>query len=315
MILEVRMMKNNDIIQHYASPYYDPDYFKRYYQEHRDEILAKKRKGTKKSDAELESALVKRGTRAAINKGISNAQKTDTTKLRDEHKAKANAYRDQIKNRLTKISDKLKDDIKKFNESYNKKAEADTARTSVEKKRLAKKAEDANTKATRSAERQIESLRKQMKNTKSPSQKIALQRQINRASNELAESKKATALAKATSSAAASNDLKGRKLNYNKIKSANSEQQRESAKNTKEAVREERKKTLDTWRKNLNSQIEAIRGNYKSIRKTEMQKFDESYQTSSPSSNDSLQEKIKQASARARKQSEERRQRNKRFQK
>lgn len=311
------MLKNNDIIQHYASPYYDPDYFKQYYQEHRDEILAKKRKGTKKSDAELEAALVKRGTRAAINKGISNAQKTDTTKLRDDHKTKTNAYRDQIKNRLTEISDKLKADIKKFNESYEKKAEADTARTSAEKKRLAKKAEDANTKAARTAERQIESLRKQMKATKSPSQKIALQRQINKASNELAESKKATALAKATSSAAASNDLKGRKLNYNKIKSANSEQQRESAKNTKESVREERKKTLDTWRENLNSQIEAIRENYKSIRKTEMQKFDESYQTTSDataSSDDSLQKKIEKASARARQQSEERRQRNKRYQ-
>ena len=305
------MMKNDDYIQHYASKYYDPDYFHQYYLDHRDEMLARKRKGTKLSDAELEAGLNRRATRAAIGAGVTKAQKADTTKLRDKHKAKADAYRADIKARLTVISDKLKSELKAFNDSYKAKAQADTQKTTAKKEQIKKKAENTNTRETREATRELESLRKQMKATKSPSQKVTLQRQINRVNAKLAESKKATAMAKAISTASASNALAGQKANYKKITSANSEKQREAAKTAKEEIREEKKKTLESWRENLNTQLETVRNKYKTIRKTELQNFDASYDTSS--STPDMSAAIAAASARARKMSEERRKRNGRY--
>lgn len=307
----------DDILQHYASPYYDPDYFQQYYQEHRDEILAKKRKGTKRTDAELEENLRRRATVAATRYGVRKAQKTDTTKLRDEHKANVKVMRDNTKARLQKMTDNLRSYIELLNKNAKHVTEKRRGEMKSSHEKSARKAENANIKAARETTREIESLKKQMKGA-SPSQKITLQKQVNRLNDKLAREKSKIAITKGTETAVATGIFNRKEAKSKEINAAAKEGARNQSAAEKTKVREATSKAIEEARKSLNDKLKVLRENYKSTLKTEIEKTKATWENSkqqdtpTPTQTDSLAARIKAASEGAKRQSEERRKRNNR---
>lgn len=309
MVAEVKnqkMRKNqnqDDILQHYASPYYDPEKAHKYYMEHRE---LKPRHSTKHlSD---EQKLERSATLAGVRSGVKKAQKADTTKMRDEHKAKIKDLRDRTKSRIRLLSKALKVYVRQTTKQYNAKNEQIKKTSKQNQENISKNAEDANTKIMREANRNIDRLKKQMKSAKSPSEKIALQRQINGLQRKVAMDKSSTAVKKANASANESKDLTSKQAKNNKLKAEDIKKERESVAEQKKRTRDEVTSIIKSARETLNNNLKALRENYKTTLESELENVKSSYDTASGGS--AYAEQIKAASANAKKQSEERRKRN-----
>lgn len=289
--------QDNDVLQHYASPYYDPVYQHQYYLDHKEDIQYKRRANSKSSVSPGER-LTRNATLYAIRQGVRNAQKKDTTEIKTTHKAKIAAAKTELKTTLKKMSNKLTANIKKLN------AQTKDLRTSTQEanKKLAEEHEstrEASTKAhkdivikkNREIDRNIDSLKRQMKATKSTSSKVALQRQI----NQLQKSKQGIRLenrqtATMASIQAANKYMLAKEKNDAKLKTT-AEANSESAKKMREDVATQRKKmredardAIKATRDELSDKLNALRKNYSTTLKRELELTRDNWDTTSSGS-------------------------------
>lgn len=294
-------MKNNDVIQHYASPYYDPVKAHEYYMEHRE--LKSRHSTAHLSD---EQKLERGATLAAVRSGVKKAQKEDTTKMRDEHKANIKAYRDETKQRIKDVSDQIKNAINLFNRREYNSAKIKLKSASNKKQNaINKKASDAVTKASRDTNRQIATLKKRMASTSSKSQKIAYQRQINSLKSNVERTKFSANIRKTQDSAKESKALS---KNLSAVKTTGTKAIRDKGEEYKKTIRDNATETIKQAREAFNERIKAVRENYKTTLENELENVKSSYDTASSGG---YADQIAAASKHAEKQSSDRRERNK----